>query len=128
MTSLIGIKPKTGGLYLDQLYLKRIDDQIHLTEKDLWILTEERPKIETIEIILDEFIEDYKEKFEKNSIKIKPIFEDGKFSSKYEILGIKICNIGKIYLKIVSGEGSFVDYLVYREENYPDVKKIRHYM
>ena len=25
----------------------------------------------------------------KNSIKIKPIFEDRKFSSKYEILGIK---------------------------------------
>ena len=123
MINLIGIKPKTGGLYLDQLYLKRIDDQIHLAEKDLWILTEERPKIETIETILDEFIKDYKEKFEKNSIKIKPIFEDGKFSSKYEILGIKICNIGKIYLKIVSGAGSFVDYLVYREENYPDVKK-----
>ena len=33
MTSLIGIKPKTGGLYLDQLYLKRIDDQIYLAEK-----------------------------------------------------------------------------------------------
>ena len=83
-------------------------------EKNLWILTEERPKVETIEIILDEFIKDYKEKFEKNSIKIKPIFEDGKFSFQYEILGIKICNIGKIYLKIESGEGSFVDYLVYR--------------
>jgi len=35
------------------------------TEKNLWILTEERPKVETIEIILDEFIKDYKEKFEK---------------------------------------------------------------
>ena len=45
------------------------------TEKNLWILTEERPKIETIETILDEFINDYKEKFEKNSIKIKPILE-----------------------------------------------------
>ena len=97
-------------------------------EKNLWILTEERPKVETIETILDEFIKDYKEKFEKNSIQIKPILEAGKLRFRYEILGIKICNIGKIYLEIVSGEGSFVDYLVYREENYPDVKKIRHYM
>ena len=97
-------------------------------KKNLWILTEERPKVETIETILDEFVKDYKEKFEKNSIKIKPIFKDGKFSGKYEILGIKICNIEKIYLKIVSGEGSFVDYLVYREENFPNEKKIRHYM
>ena len=93
------------------------------TEKNLWIFTEERPKIETIETILDEFIKDYKEKFEKNSIKIKPIFKDGKFRFRYEILGIKICNIGKIYLEIVSGEGSFVDFLVYREKNYPEEEK-----
>ena len=107
--------------YIIQKY--KIETKLDPTmAQNLWIFTEERPKIETIEIILDEFIKDSNKKSEKSSIEIKPIFEDGKFGFLYEILGITIGDVGKIYLRVVSGTGSFVDYLVYLEKNYPDVK------
>ena len=124
MNGLIGIKPKTCGLYLDQLYLKRIDDQIHLAEKNLWILTEERPKREVIQQIIELVT---KKPYEIKTI--KPIICCKKFDGTYEVIGIKT-EFPKIIIELVSGTsgketGSFVDFLIFQQEDSPIPEKKR---
>ena len=104
-----------------------------MAEKNLWILTEERPKPDTIFRIIKEFSTDFNKKISiKNNsertditkeIIIKPLFKKSLFQFSYEIKGVKIDDVGKIILEIVSGTGSFVDYLVYYEVDEPDQKK-----
>ena len=47
--------------------------------------------------------------------------ESQKFKFTYEVIGFSLSNVNKIYLKIVSGESSFVDFLVFYQEHQPKV-------
>ena len=91
-----------------------------MTEKNLWILTEERPKNDVVEIILRKFSKDYQKEIKISEIKIKPIIVDGKFAFRYIIEGVKLDGVDEIHLKIISGaEGSFVDFLVFYQIDEP---------
>lgn len=48
-----------------------------------------------------------------------PIIEDSKFIFCYEIIGVKSNSFEKIYLEIISGKSSFVDYLVFFTKERP---------
>lgn len=84
---------------------------------NLWILTEERPKIEVLELIIKQFLKDFAFCAFIDNLRILPIIEDSKFTFCYEIIGVKCNSFGKIYLEIISGKSSFVDYLVLRSKN-----------
>lgn len=86
---------------------------------NLYILTEERPKISTLKFIIERFLRDKKFSAFVDSLRILPLVECGKFTFCYEIIGVKCNNIDKIYLKIVSGKSSFVDYLVFFQGTKP---------
>lgn len=86
---------------------------------NLWILTEERPKLEVLEIIIQRFLADSKWCAFVDNLRILPVVEDSKFTFTYEIIGVKCNQIQKIFLEIVSGASSFVDYLVFFQEHKP---------
>lgn len=88
--------------------------------RNLWILTEERPKNEVIDKIIQKFVQDQSIVCFIDPIRIIPILnEDNTFSFTYEVKGVDSQVINKIFIKIISGNGSFVDFLVYYQENEP---------
>jgi len=93
-----------------------------LNKKNLWILTEELPTKEIIEVIFKELHEDKEIVFFKNSIRIIPILKNKIFTFTYQVIGINCEAIDKIYIKIVSGYSSFVDYLVFLQQSEPNDK------
>ena len=89
------------------------------TNDNLWILFEERPKVEVIKKILKIYCDDFNHKFEVKNIQIKPIFENKIFQFCYKIENCKITNIENIYLYLVSGYSSFVDFLLFKSKTKP---------
>jgi hypothetical protein len=86
----------------------------------LWILTEERPKRKIIERILVKFADDHKSIVEWNEFRITPLLDDSdRFTSTYEIEGLISPLLRNVYLLVISGNSSFVDYLVYFQDNMP---------
>ena len=91
-----------------------------MTQKNLWILTEERPKRDVIANILFKFSKDNEIPCFIDTIRILPILdEDRRFSFLYEVVGFSSNKINKVFLKIVSGYSSFVDFLVFYQDNQP---------
>lgn len=86
---------------------------------NLYILTEERPKIEVLEIIIKQFLTDKNFCAFLDNLRILPIIKDSTFSFSYELIGVRIEQIDKIYLEIVSGKSSFVDYMVFFQNHKP---------
>ncbi len=87
---------------------------------NLWILTEERPKTSVVVTIVEEFCESFNKRKNYNSVlKIKPIFEANQFKFLYIVEGLSISGIQNIYLKLVSGKSSFLDFLVYKQKKAP---------
>ncbi|EPW0563834.1 hypothetical protein ACWBS3_001645 [Campylobacter upsaliensis] len=80
---------------------------------NLYILTEERPKQEVLHTIITRFLQDKKFCAFIDMLKILPIVKENRFTFGYEILGVSCKAVEKIYVKIVSGASSFVDYLVF---------------
>ncbi|MDR1026335.1 MAG: hypothetical protein LBL47_02945 [Lactobacillus sp.] len=89
---------------------------------NLWMLTEERPKIEVLQQILNKFASDRGYCAFIDNLRILPILEDSKFSFTYELIGFKCNKVGKIFIKTVSGYSSFVDFLVFFQDKEPTVK------
>jgi hypothetical protein len=90
---------------------------------NLWILSEERPKKEVIEVIIKKFMTDNSFVGFINNIIIIPILNDDKtFTFLYKILGVYSQAIENIYLKIASGYSSFVDFLLFYQNNMPSQK------
>ena len=89
---------------------------------NLYVLTEERPKISTIKFIIERFLRDKGFVAFIDNIRILPVLKKGKFLFYYEIMGVKCTQFDKIYLKIVSGNSSFVDYLVFFQATEPTIK------
>lgn len=91
-----------------------------MKKTNLWILTEERPKREVIATILYKFSKDNNIPCFIDTIRILPILDkDRKFSFLYEIVGFRSNTINKILLKIVSGYSSFVDFLLFYQDDEP---------
>lgn len=88
--------------------------------KNLWILTEERPKRDVIHNILFKFSKDNEIPCFIDTIRILPILNNNNdFSFTYEVVGFKSNKINKIFIKTISGQSSFVDFLIFYQENEP---------
>ena len=88
-------------------------------KKNLWLLTEERPKDSVLAVIFQKFAKDYNFGGFIDPIRILPILEDGKFCFTYEVTGFNCKKVDKVYIKTVSGYSSFTDYLVFYQDEEP---------
>lgn len=90
------------------------------SKKNLWILTEERPKDEVLHAIINKFCSDNHILSFVDNLRIIPILNnEWKFLFVYELLWVRSEKINKIYIKTVSGNWSFVDFMVFYQENEP---------
>ncbi len=89
--------------------------------KNLWILTEERPKKEVLTIILRKFAEDKEYGVFIDTLRILPILKNQKFTFTYELTGFRCNKVDKVYIKTVTGNSSFVDFLVFYQNNEPNI-------
>lgn len=87
--------------------------------KNLWILTEERPKSNVITEIVSKFCFDNDFNFFIEPIIFLPIIINNKFDFTYEVIGITSAFIEKILIKTVSGKSSFVDFLIFYQNDEP---------
>ncbi|MBQ9254176.1 MAG: hypothetical protein IJ180_05310 [Bacteroidales bacterium] len=88
--------------------------------KNLWFLTEERPKKEVLETIFKYFAKDYKIGFFYKDLTIIPILNKDKyFDFTYDVIGFNCSIVDKVFIKTVSGYTSFADYLIFYQENLP---------
>lgn len=90
--------------------------------KNLWILTEERPKLEVIRAILNKFAKDYGVGAFMDSLRILPILNNKKFTFVYELTGFRCNCVNKIYISTVSGSSSFCDYIIFYQNGMPTAK------
>ena len=89
---------------------------------NLWILTEERPKVEVLQMIFEYFAKDQRCGFFGDSIRIIPILNPNKtFSFTYEVIGFKCAKVDHVFIKTVSGSSSFTDFLIFYQEKQPIV-------
>ena len=87
---------------------------------NLWILTEERPKLSVVQTILQQYAADFNETVAFNdAFNIKPIIIDGKFTFEYIVEGVNVSNTTSVFIEIVSGNSSFVDYMLIRQIEKP---------
>lgn len=87
---------------------------------NLWILTEERPKAEVLGEIIQKFAKDYEIACFINNIRILPILNSDKtFTFTYEVKGLDSKIVQNIYIKTVSGNSSFVDFLIFYQDHEP---------
>ena len=91
-----------------------------MKKNNIWILFEERPKVEVVEKILNIYLEKNKSKFVNKGLKIIPTIKNKKFNFLYKVANFKIDNIENIYLLLVSGKTSFVDFLLFKSKNKPN--------
>jgi hypothetical protein len=90
--------------------------------KNIWILTEERPKTEVLECILRKFCSDEGFASFIDNLRIIPLLKDGKFAFCYELKGFDCKRVDKVFIKTVSGNSSFVDFLIFYQEKEPTSK------
>ena len=90
--------------------------------KNLWILTEERPKQEVISTIVGKFAMDRQLVFSsRDPIQILPIIRNGQFTFTYQVNGICCEEVNEIFIKSISGKSSFVDFLVFHQDEIPSL-------
>ena len=88
---------------------------------NIWILTEEKPKVSVIRQIIEAYCADFNDVIVKNdSVRIRPVFQEGKFQYRYCVEGLAVGGAGGIIIKTVSGSSSFLDFLLFKQENEPD--------
>jgi hypothetical protein len=87
---------------------------------NLWILTEERPKISVIREIISLYKKEYNVSIKETELKIKPRMSSFLFEFVYDVEGISIDGVKNIYIKTVSGSSSFFDFLVFYQEHEPE--------
>lgn len=95
------------------------------TNKNLWILTEERPKNSVLKTIFSYFAKEQDCGFFGDTIRIIPLLDNKKcFDFTYKVIGFNCAKVNNIYIKTVSGSSSFTDYLIYYQENQPEPSDI----
>ncbi len=98
---------------------------MEINKTNLWILTEERPKKEVLGAIIEKFAKDHEIACFIDNIKILPMLNaDKTFTFTYEVKGLDSKVVKKIYIKTVSGFSSFVDFLVFYQDNEPKEEDI----
>ncbi len=90
--------------------------------KNLWFLTEERPKKEVLQTIFQKFAKDYGFAVFVDTIRIFPILEDNKFTFTYEVTGFRCNKVDNVFIKTVSGNSSFTDFLIFYQKDEPTLK------
>ena len=96
-----------------------------MPQKNLWILTEERPKVSVLQKIFKYFSKDKQVGFLGNPLQIIPLSDQfNKFSFTYEVVGFKCASVNKVFIKTVSGSSSFVDFLVFFQERQPTIEEV----
>jgi len=91
--------------------------------KNVWLLTEERPKRSVVLTILQRLCKELDFTGTENSLKIVPIMSAGKFTFRYKVLGFVADEIKEIFIVPVSGYSSFVDYIVFYQDEMPKDKQ-----
>ena len=90
--------------------------------KNLWILTEERPKPEVICAIVEKFATDRRlASSSTDPVQILPIIRNGQFTFTYQVNGICCEEVNEILIKSISGKSSFVDFLVFHQDEIPSL-------
>ena len=88
--------------------------------KNLWVLTEERPKKDVLKMIFIRFAQDLNVGFFGNELKIIPILNEDKcFAFTYEVIGFNCSRVSHVYIKTVSGASSFTDFLIFYQNDEP---------
>lgn len=88
--------------------------------KNLWILTEERPRKVVLQSIFEYFVKDQQCGFFIDTLHIIPILNENKcFEFIYEVIGFTCAKVQHVYIKMVSGTSSFVDFLIYYQDDEP---------
>lgn len=88
---------------------------------NLWVLTEEKPK----KYVIKEIIKSNEEincNSNLDKLEIVPEFDSGRFQHSYEIKNLSFENLDSAYIKLIDGNSSFVDYMVYRSSKQPSTK------
>ena len=91
-------------------------------DNNLWFLTEERPKKEVLATIFRKFAKDFGFAVFIDTIRILPILENDKFTFTYEVTGFKCNKVNRVFVKTVSGNSSFTDFLIFYQKNEPTAK------
>ncbi|MFI3300735.1 MAG: hypothetical protein R3Y28_04870 [Candidatus Gastranaerophilales bacterium] len=87
---------------------------------NLWILTEEKPKISVIKEIIGLYCRDFSGRSTiSERVTIVPIITNDFFEFYYKVEGIKLNNCQEIIISTVSGSSSFFDFLVFKQTNKP---------
>lgn len=87
---------------------------------NIFLLTEEKPKISTIVSILQIYKDDFGVDYHITSTpSIKPIINDDIFTFTYKVENISVDGINNIFVKTVSGGSSFLDFLFFVQDNAP---------
>ncbi len=95
---------------------------------NIWLLTEERPKRDVVRNILHKFSVDNEIPCFIDTIRILPVLnDDGNFSFTYEVVGFESKKINKVFIKTVSGQSSFVDYMLFYQDPEPTPSDIPMY-
>jgi hypothetical protein len=95
---------------------------------NIWLLTEERPKRDVVRNILHKFSVDNQIPCFIDTIRILPVLNaGGNFSFTYEVVGFESKKINKVFIKTVSGQSSFVDYMLFYQDPEPTPNDIPMY-
>jgi len=94
---------------------------------NLWILTEERPKRNVLELILRKVSSDRGQVISFNNLQISPMINNNHFIHIYNVSGFNSNLIQTVRIKIVSGKKSFVDFLVFEQDSEPNQNSIPTY-
>lgn len=88
-------------------------------KSNLWLLTEERPKKEVLATIFQKFAKDYGFACFIDVLRILPILQNDEFTFTYEVTGFRCNKVDKVFIKTVSGNSSFTDFLIFYQKNTP---------
>ncbi len=88
---------------------------------NLWFLTEERPKKEVLAKIFQKFANDHNFAVFIDTLRVFPILADDKFTFTYEVTGFCCNKVDKVYIKTISGNSSFIDFLIFYQKTEPTI-------
>ena len=91
---------------------------------NLWILTEERPKISVLNFILGKLKTKLAIEISIDNLQIKPVFNNHIFLNYFIVSGFKSKDINSIKINLISSGSSFVDYLIFFQEEKPSPKQL----
>ena len=93
---------------------------------NLWILTEERPKIEVIQKIINKTKIFKKLDIKIENFKIKPIFDGEIFTHTFQVNSLNSKTIENIFIRLIGSgkQSSFVDFLIFLQKDEPTREQI----